>query len=109
MVIFRLIGLVLLVLALMLLGADVVSTLEAKGMTVIRSLDGILALFGMDAHAWAAQRLTPALAPIFATILSWPGWAVLGVPGAILGMLAAPRRERYRLPPPIPPANQTGP
>jgi len=103
MVIFRIVGLVLIVVALMLLGADVVSTLEKGGETVIRSLDQILLLLGVDANAWAQRQSSPALSGAFSMILSWPGWAVLGFPGALLGMIASgPRGTRHTLPAPRP-------
>jgi len=102
MIVFRLLGLLLIVLALMLLGADVVSTLEKNGDVVIRSLDQILLLLGIDAIPSFEQRLGPGFARGMAIVFSWPGWAVLGVPGILLGMLAANPRGRRRLrPPPI--------
>jgi hypothetical protein len=103
MVIFRFIGLFLIVLALMLLGADVVSTLEKSGGTTIRSLDQILLLLGADTTVWIQQQLPPLAASALLAILSWPGWAVLGVPGVLLGMLGAPARKKGRAPPPPPP------
>jgi hypothetical protein len=102
MIIFRLLGLLLIVLALMLLGADVVSTLEKNGEAVIRSLDQILLLLRIDALPWFERKLGPQFAQGMAIIFSWPAWAVLGVPGAALGMLAAsPRQRRVRPPPPL--------
>jgi hypothetical protein len=102
MIIFRLLGLMLIVLALMLLGADVVSTLEKSGETVIRSFEQILLLLGVDALPWFERTLGPQFAQGMAIIFSWPAWAVLGVPGAALGMLAAgPRQRRTLRPPPL--------
>jgi len=46
--VIRVLSLALIVIALMLLGADVVSTLEMPGHLVVRSLDRILMLFGID-------------------------------------------------------------
>jgi hypothetical protein len=110
MVIFRLIGLVLIVIALMLLGADVVSTLERGGETVMRSLGQILLLLGVDAKPWFEEQFPPQLANAFAIMLSWPGWAVLGLPGVLLGMAASGRRERrHRLPPAPPPPSSMNP
>jgi len=106
MVIFRLIGFLLIVFALMLLGADVVSTLEKQGETIIRSLDQILLLFGADATPWLERTLPPQAANGALVLLSWPGWAVLGIPGAVLGMIASgPRKKRYT-PPPAPPISR---
>ena len=100
MIIFRLLGLLLIVLALMLLGADVISTLEKNGEIIIRSLDQILLLLGIDSIPWFEQKLGPQFAHGMAIIFSWPAWAVLGVPGVLLGMLAANPRQRRHLPPP---------
>lgn len=88
---FRFISLVLIVIGLMLLGADLISTLEHGGQVVIRSLD----------HVWTA--INPASidgmkvwldhhAPAFAahgvdSFLATPGWAVFGVLGVILAFV----------------------
>jgi hypothetical protein len=104
MIVFRLIGFTLIVLALMLLGADLVSTLEKNGDTVIRSLDQILLLLRADPKPWLQQQLSPSFANAAFVVLSWPGWAVLGIIGVILGMLGAGHREpRSPLSPPAPP------
>jgi hypothetical protein len=102
MVFLRVISVLLIVIALMLLGADVVSSLEQAGGTVVRSLDRILLLFGFDAELWFAQKLPPEFAQICIAIVSGPGWAVTGLPGTLLGLVAAGRSERR--PPPKPPA-----
>jgi len=95
MVIFRLIGFVLIVFALMLLGADLVSTLEKNSATVIRSLDQILRLTGVDAAPWLQRKFPPEIASVTILVLSWPCWAVLGVPGVLLGMASSgPRKPR---------------
>jgi hypothetical protein len=103
MVILRVISVLLIVIALMLLGADVVSSLEQSGGgTVLRSFSRILMLFGFDAEQWLAQHLPPQFVQICIRIISGPGWVVVGVPGALLGLLSAGRSERR--PPPKPPA-----
>ena len=102
MIVLRLFGLMLIVLALMLLGADVVSTLEKNGDIVIRSLDQILLLLGFDAVPWFERSGSSQFARGMAVVFSWPGWAVLGVLGVLLGMLAAvPRERQSRRPPPL--------
>jgi hypothetical protein len=102
MIVFRLLGLLLIVLALMLLGADVVSTLEKNGEIVIRSLDHILLLLRVESLPWFERTLGPQFAYGMGIVFSWPAWAVLGVPGVLLGMLAAnPRQRRSSRPPPI--------
>src|SRR5258705_8760138 len=103
MVILRVISVLLIVLALMLLGADVVSSLEQSGGgTVLRSFSRILMFFGFDAEQWFAQHLPPQFVQICISIVSGPGWAVVGMPGVLLGLLSAGRSGRR--PPPKPPA-----
>jgi hypothetical protein len=102
MLIFRVIGLFLIVVALMLLGADLVSTLEKNGATTIRSFDQILLLLGADTRSWI-ERLPPLIANVLAVLLSWPGWAVVAIPGVLLGMVGGPARQKHRAPPPPPP------
>ena len=91
----RLVSLALICIALMLLGADLITTLEHGGAVVIRSLD----------HVWTA--INPASiggmkvwldhhAPAFLThgvdsFLATPGWAVFGVLGVILAFLSGRR------------------
>jgi hypothetical protein len=92
MFIFRIIGLVLVVVALMLLGADAVTTLEKggdlwHGDIMVRSLDQVLVLLQWDIKPWIQTTLPDPLAGWLLTALSWPSWADLGVPGVILNFL----------------------
>jgi len=104
MAFIRFISLVLIVISLMLLGADVVSTLERNGETFVRSFDHILMVAGVDAKPWLQQKLPPELANALIVAMAWPGWAVLGIPGTIFGLLTSgPRGRRAPLPPPAPP------
>ena len=105
MVIFRLISVFLIVAALMLLGADVVTALEHTDGMIPRSLNQILMLFGFDLAEWLAQTLPLEFAHLCITVVSWPGWAVIGVPGVVLGLLTAGRRDR-RPPKPAPPIHR---
>ena len=86
----RIVGIILVAHALMLIGADEISTLEAGGIRMIRSLGTILALYGADSMTWQAN-LPGFLAGIVSTILAWPGWAVLAVTGGVLAAVARPR------------------
>jgi hypothetical protein len=90
-VVLRLISLILVVSALMLLGADAVSSLENGGKIVVRSLDQVLALFdkpGVEAfHAWLGRHLPAVLAHGIDAIFTLPGWAATGVPGIVLAFL----------------------
>ncbi len=105
MAIFRVISVFLIVIALMLLGADVVSSLEqTSGGTVVRSFSHILMLCGFDAALWFAQVLPPQFAQIGIGIVSMPGWGVMGFLGALLGLMSASRSARRpSVPPPLPP------
>jgi len=97
----RWLSLVLIVIAAMLLGVDLVSTLE-KHALFIRSIEQILMLFGADAKL-AVQANFPALiANVCTTLIGWPGWAMFGVLGVIFALIALPPRKPSR-PPPSPP------
>ena len=107
MAILRVISVFLIVIALMLLGADVVSSLEQTGGTVVRSFNHILMLCGFDAGLWFVQNLPPQIAEICIGIFSGPGWAVIGVSGTVLGLLTAGRSDRHpTVPPPLPPIHR---
>ncbi len=90
-VILRLLSLVLVVAALMLLGADAVTSLENGGKIMVRSLDQVWSLFDKSAviafHAWCTAHLPGFLARGLFAVLSLPGWAATGVPGIILAFL----------------------
>jgi hypothetical protein len=89
-VLMRLISLILTVLALMLLGADTVTSLEKGGEITVRSLGTIWALFdagGLTLFKNWVQHTTPALAQSVYSALSLPGWAVTGVLGVILAFI----------------------
>ena len=90
-VVLRLISLILVVSALMLLGADIVTSLENGGKIMVRSLDQVWALFDKSGvvafHAWCAAHLPAFLAHGIAVIWGLWGWAVAGVPGIVLAFL----------------------
>jgi hypothetical protein len=86
MVFLRFLAVLFIVLALMLLGADAVSSLE-KSDVVIRSLTQVLALLDADPTRWLETTLPSGVAGIIETILSWPGWAILGVLGLAIGAM----------------------
>ena len=106
MAFFRFFGVLLIIVSLMLLGADVVSALEHSDAMIPRSLNQILVLFGFDAMEWFAQNLPLQFAHFCITVVSWPGWAVIGVPGVVLGLLTAGRTERRPPPKPLPPIHR---
>ena len=98
MAVFRFIAFLLIVAALMLLGADVVSMLES-GEPRMRSIEIIWALFatgGADAFkVWATATLPGPLPEGVVTLLTWPAWAVLGVTGVLLAILFRQRDDVY--------------
>jgi hypothetical protein len=90
-VVLRLISLIFVVSALMLLGADAVTSLENGGKITVRSLDQVWSLFdnhGNPAfHAWCAAHLPGFLNTGINAVTGLPGWAATGVPGIILAFL----------------------
>lgn len=84
----RLISLVLIVVALMLLGADVLTSLEKGGVITVRSIDQVWTIIDKagDAafKAWLARALPAFVTSAFNTVIALPGWAVSGVIGVIL-------------------------
>ena len=107
MQILRVTSFFLIVIAMMLLGADVVSSMEQTGGTVVRSFNHILMLCGFDAGLWFVQNLPPQVAEICIDVLLVPGWAVIGLSGTFLGLLTAVRSDRRpSLPPPLPPIHR---
>ena len=86
----RVLGIVLVAHALMLIGADEITTLETGGVRTIRTLEHILTLYGADPKAWNMDLPAP-LVMAAAAIMSLPGWAVLAAIGGVLGIVARPR------------------
>jgi hypothetical protein len=93
----RFISLVLVVMALMLLGADGITSLEHHGQIDVRSLQAVWALFdkgAVDAFlAWNAAHLPGFLSSFVANLLTLPGWAVTGVIGVILAFIFGRRHD----------------
>jgi hypothetical protein len=89
-VLMRLIALILVVVALMLLGADAVTSLEKGGEITVRSVGAVWALFskpGLDAFkAWINHHAAFAQQGVY-SFLALPGWAVSGVLGVILAFI----------------------
>lgn len=94
---FRFVALILIVLGLMLLGADVVTLLERGTEPHMRSLAEVWALFtatGVESfQAWVAALAPGAVSDSFAVVLSWPAFAVFGTLGVILAVLFRERDE----------------
>ena len=82
----RWLGILLMLHALMLLGADEISTIENDGIRTIRSLDTILTLYRADPEPFVAS-LPEWLAGAVGWVLALPGWGVLGTAGAVLALI----------------------
>ena len=89
-VFMRLIALFLVVSALLLLGADAVTSLEKGGEISVRSLDVIWAMLdkpGLDSvKAWI-QNNAAFMAQAVYSALALPGWAVTGVLGVLVAFI----------------------
>jgi hypothetical protein len=89
---FRFIAIVLLVLAFLFLGGDIITSLE-KGDIVMRGMTEALALVGANPTPWIEETFPSAAADVIKTVMSWPGWATLGVLGLVIGALSWGRSE----------------
>jgi hypothetical protein len=90
---FRFISLILIVAALMLLGADAVGTLESGGDVKLRSLQSVWALFAPAAAASAMEGLPAAVASPVGLLLSLPAWATFGLLGLLIAFLFRHRTD----------------
>lgn len=87
----RFISLVLIVFALMMLGADFITSLEKGGTITVRSIDQVWALFNKHSEAafaaWLQHKLPATIAGWVGSVLSLPAWSLTGVLGVILAFL----------------------
>ncbi len=89
-VFLRLVSLILIVIALMLLGADAVTSLEKGGEVTVRSLDTVWGLLNqgvLDAFKRWVQNNAAFAAQFTYSLLALPGWSVAGVIGVILAFI----------------------
>ena len=96
-VFMRLISLILVVTALMLMGADLVTSLEKGGHITVRSLAVVWDLFekgGAEAFkAWSVAHLPGFLANTASWLLGLWSWAVTGLIGVILAFIFGRHNE----------------
>lgn len=85
---FRFIAWVLVALAVALLGADGVASLES-GEPVMRSTEQILALIGVDGGA-IAKNSPGGVSQALGTIMGLPLWGVIGLIGVVLTLIFRP-------------------
>jgi hypothetical protein len=92
----RLFSLFLVVIALMMLGADAVTSLEHQGQISVRSFEAMWGLFdagGIQAFkAWMNHALPGFLAGAIESVLAIPAWSI-GVIGVILAFVFARKHE----------------
>jgi hypothetical protein len=89
-VLMRLISLILIVVALMLLGADAVTSLEKGGEITVRSLATVWIIIdanGLTVFKDWVQHYLPFLAQGVYSALALPGWGITGVIGVILAFI----------------------
>ena len=89
-ILMRLVSLLLIVIALMLLGADAVTSLEKGGEVTVRSLGTVWALLNqgsLDGFKSWLQNHAAFMAPFIYSFLATPGWGVTGVIGVILAFI----------------------
>ena len=101
MFIFRWLSIVLIVLAIMLLGADLVATLE-KHVLVIRSLQDVVLLFSYDTKDALISNFPLQIVAVGNIILDSPGWVVFAIISFIFGIIAPSSKAVRPLPPPPP-------
>jgi hypothetical protein len=87
----RLLSLLLVVSALVMMGGDVITSLEKGGDITVRSFDQVWAHFdksGIDGFkGWLGHTLPAFLSHGVEVGMALPGWAVTGVPGVILAFV----------------------
>ena len=98
MVIFRIIGFLFIIVALMALGADALLSLE-KGEVVLRSLAELWGLGHQPSLDWLNERIAAEgthekLANAGQAVLAFPAWGVLGIAGIVLAGIGAIFRRR---------------
>lgn len=85
---FRFIAWVLVAVAIALLGADGVSSLET-GAPVMRTTETILELIGLNG-AMIVENAPGGVSQALGTIMSLPLWAVIGLIGVVLTLVFRP-------------------
>lgn len=92
MIVFRLIGLLFIIAALMALGSDALLSLE-KGEVTMRSFAELWGLLNQSSYeafsGWVTSGAPEGLVSPLNTVLTYPSWAVLGVIGIVIAGLLA--------------------
>jgi hypothetical protein len=87
----RFVSLVLIVIALVLLGADMVTSLQEGGQIAVRSIEQVWRFLGPasidGAKAWVEHALPSPVPDWFYSVLALPAWALTGVLGVVVAFL----------------------
>ena len=87
----RFVSLVLIVIALILLGADMVTSLQKGGQIAVRSIEQLWHFLAPSsiagAKAWVEHALPSPLPDWFYSVLALPAWALTGVLGVVIAFL----------------------
>ncbi len=98
MVLLRVIGYILLFLAFMALGGDLLAWFETGQWAPATAGEDIYAVAPVvleRGQAIVQRYLLPEIwDPVILTVLLWPAWLVAGLPGLLLALLARRRRRR---------------
>lgn len=90
-VVLRFISIILIVMALMFLGADLITSLEKGGALSARSIAQVWTLFSKSSEAafvaWSQHAVPAVFGRWIAAVLSLPAWSVPGVLGVVLAIL----------------------
>ncbi len=99
MIVFRWIGWILIALAIAAAGHEVIASISGGGYRpfAFGELWYIIHRASLNLVQAVVQRyISPWLwDAVIATILLWPAWLVMGVPGLVIAWAARRRRERY--------------
>jgi hypothetical protein len=101
MIIFRWLSLILIVLAVMLLGADLIGTLEKQAL-VLRSLQDVILLFSYNMKDALIANAPQQIVIVVIKIIETPGWMVLAIVSFLFAIIAPSSKAVRPLPPPPP-------
>jgi len=87
LIVLQWIGIAFIAHALMLIGADEITTLERGRILTVRSAQQILALYGADPMPWLSGA-GPTVGGLSAIVLAWPAWAILAGMGGIIWIIS---------------------
>ncbi|HEY3638625.1 MAG TPA: hypothetical protein VGK90_10785 [Rhizomicrobium sp.] len=89
--VLRFVSLILVLTALILLGADAITSLARGGQITVHSIDQVWTYLGAASIAnfknWLAHTLPSPLPGWFYSVLALPAWALSGVLGVVLAFL----------------------